>query len=419
MRFVRCTMLAAVMVGLAWQACWGAGFGIYEWSARGNALGGALVGRADDPSAVAYNPAGITQLEGLQMQLGATFIGPMVDVDTGDKTTTSEKNWWIPPHFFATYKVNDRYSLGLGVYSRYGLGTEFDSKWPGRYNAYEGVIKAVSVNPNLAISLTDSFSVALGVEAMYFDFLYKKKIPTGPIVGQDVGDINAKLHADDVGFGFNLGLHYQPCQYAKVGLTYRSQVQLRMDGDADFDRPAAFDANPQLQPLFKNGNVSGEVTLPDSWSAGVAIYPLENLSLELGAVYTRWSSYEDLTIKYDQTPVPGMTSTTTKKDWKDVWRFNAGLEYKALDWLDLRFGYIFDQSPIPDDTIDYLVPANDRHLFSFGPGFHFGNMDLDLSYTYLMIKERNIAGRPADGVLEGKSHNGYAHMLGVSVGYRF
>jgi long-chain fatty acid transport protein len=343
----------------------------------------------------------------------------MVDVDTGSTTTSGESNWWIPPQFFATYKVNDRYSIGLGVFSRYGLGTEFSSDWPGRYNAYEGVIQAVSVNPNLAVRLSDSFSVAVGVEAMYFDFLYRKKVPTTPIVGQDVGDIDAKLHADDVGYGFNVGLQYRPCKYAKLGLMYRSQVQMKLHGDAEFDRPAAFDLNPQLQSLFLNGDVSGQVTLPDSLSAGLALYPMDNLSLELGFVYTRWSTYDELTINYSRPPAPGMDSTTTKKDWEDVWRLNAGLEYKALDWLDLRFGYTYDQSPIPDDTVDYLVPANNRHLFSFGPGFHFGNLDLDLSYTYLLIEDRDIEARPADGVLEGKAHNGYAHMVGVTLGYKF
>lgn len=114
----------------------------------------------------------------------------------------------------------------------------------------------------------------------------------------------------------------------------------------------------------------------------------------------------------------------TPKNWSDVWRFNIGVEYAALDWLDLRAGYVFDQSPLNDDTIDYLVPANDRHLLNGGLGFHWDNWTVDLNYTYLMIMDRDIDARNqyADGsyeIYEGEIDNADAHMVGLSVGYKF
>lgn len=410
--------LACCMVLASAQISAAAGFGIYEWSARGNALGGATVGRADDPSAVASNPAGITQLDGVQMLGGFTVIHPVVDIKAGNEWFSSDEDAsWVPPHFYATWKANDRYSLGLGVFSRFGLGSVVDEDWAGRYNSYEAIIQSMSINPNVAVKVTDKLSAAFGVESTYLSFGQKKKLD---LSGRQIEafDGDADLAADGWGYGFNMALHYQPCQYAKVGLSYRSPVTMKVTGDVDFsDIPAAYRA----RGLFRDTSASGKVTLPDSFSLGVAIYPTEKLSVEVGAVYTLWSKYDELTINYGDPILPSATpsQSSTPKNWNDVWRFNLGVEYAALDWLDLRAGYVFDQSPLNDDTIDYMVPANDRHLLNGGVGFHWDNWTVDLGYTYLMIMDRDIDGRAGSGVLDGEIDNADAHIMSMSVGYAF
>jgi len=150
------------------------------------------------------------------------------------------------------------------------------------------------------------------------------------------------------------------------------------------------------------------------------MYPTEKFSVEVGAVYTLWSKYDELKINYGDPVLPSATPTQSiqAKNWDDVWRFNIGVEYAALDWLDLRAGYVFDQSPVQDETIDYMVPANDRHLLNGGLGFHWDNWMVDVNYTYLMIMDRDIDGRD-DGVRDGEIDNADAHMVGLSVGYKF
>lgn len=418
-------VLACCLVLVSAQISGAAGFGIYEWSARGNALGGATVGRADDPSALASNPAGITQLDGLQILGGFTVIHPIVDIKAGNEWFTSDDDaYWIPPHFYATWKVNDRYSVGLGTFSRFGLGSVIDEDWNGRYNSYEAIIESVSINPNVAVKVTDKLSAAFGVESTYLNFDKKQKLDwTGT---QNLAlDGDAQLSADGWGYGFNMAMHYQPCQYAKLGLSYRSPVTMKVSGDADFSMPTAY-SGTLLDTLgaFHDTSASGTVTLPDSFAFGVAVYPMDKLSVEVGAVYTLWSKYDELTINYggNVIPKPGVglvNQTSQPKNWNDVWRFNLGVEYAALDWLDLRAGYVFDQTPVPDETIDYMVPANDRHLLNGGLGFHWDNWTVDLSYTYLMIMDRDIDGRAGSGVLDGEIDNADAHIMGVSVGYKF
>lgn len=419
-------ILAMVFLGLLampWNA-FGSGFALYEGSARGNALGGNLTGSADDASAVFYNPAGITQLEGVHLMAGATFINPSADISTinpytGQETSTSsDSNWWVPPHLYATYQFNDKVWFGLGVFSRFGLGTEFDQDWAGRYNNYNAVIKTVSVNPNVALKLSDKWSIAAGVEAMYFDLKLEKKIDASGQNNPDfsLADVDSSLTGDTWGWGFNLGIHFKPVDWLAFGASYRSEMKVRLDGDADFTKPTSF---PLPSYLFNDTGAQGSLVLPDEVFLGVAVWPVERLMLQAGAIWTRWSSFKELEIYFDQDPVPGSSSSVSEKDWHDTWRLTLGAEYKATDWLDLRVGYIYDQSPVPNSTIDYLVPANDRNMFSVGSGFHWRNFDLDLSYTYLIINDRNVQGRPEDGVYDGKITDGYANLIGVSVGYKF
>lgn len=116
----------------------------------------------------------------------------------------------------------------------------------------------------------------------------------------------------------------------------------------------------------------------------------------------------------------GAPSVTREKNWDDTWRLFFGVEYNTTDWLDLRAGFVWDQEPVNDLYVDYLVPADDRYLISFGPGFKWRNWTLDLSYTYLIITDRDyVAARPKEGVLESSFSNGYAHMIGCSIGYKF
>ena len=172
-------MVLKLVAGL--QMCYGAGFGLYEGSARGNALGGTMVGRADDPSAIYYNPAGITQLSGLQVMGGATIIRPSTEVKTttplGSVSTSTKDNNWIPPHLYGTYQFSDDVWAGLGLFSRFGLGTEFPSDWPGRYNSYDAEIRTLTLNPDIALKLHDKMSVAAGLSATWLDLILKQKMP--------------------------------------------------------------------------------------------------------------------------------------------------------------------------------------------------------------------------------------------------
>ncbi|SMP66135.1 long-chain fatty acid transport protein [Desulfonatronum zhilinae] len=406
--------LVLIMGLLGVGPAYGAGFALYEFGARGTSMGGTMIGRADDPSAVAYNPAGITQLEGTQTMVGFSLVMPEGDIETPGDTTSIKSNTWIPPHAYVTRQMSDRIWLGLGVYNRFGLGTEFPDGWPGEYNNLFTRVKSLSFNPNLAYKLTDSVSVAVGAEVMWFDFYQKR------MVGQALGGMRAELEGDSWGVGGNIALHYKPNDTWALGLTYKSRVKQTIKGDATFKR------NPAAMALgyFNNTSAEGDLTLPDSFGLGVMFRPIERLSLEANAIYTLWSTYDKLEITYGNALTPGSPMgdnkvSSAQKNWNDVWRFQFGAEYDLTDLIKLRLGYVYDQIPDDDEYADYMTPTNDRNIITTGLGLAWDNLSLDFSYSYLWFGDRSIKGRPADGVLDSTFKDGRTHLIGTSLSYRF
>ncbi len=424
-----------------------AGYGIYEWSARGNALGGTLVGRADDPSAVAFNPAGIVQLEGTQAMSGLSLVIPNSDITvqdpyTGQKDTFDGKfNVWTIPHLYLTKQLSDHYWFGLGVFSRTGLGTEYkDKKWWGRYNNTYTGIKQAGVNPNLAFRLNDKLSLAVGLELSWLDFEHKKTIDSGALLAANpltsalvprdlnnplntIRDATIKIHGDTIGYGGNIALRYKPVDWLALGLSYRTKISMTVNGKASINLAQAQDylaglpapVAGAIRSTLTNCDVDGTAPIPELLSAGLTFFPTQNLSLEFDAVLTRWSSYKSLVFEF-HSPLGKRPSI---KDWKDSWRFQVGAEYALSEALDLRASYVFDQSPVQDDHVDYIVPANNRHLIGFGVGYHRNNWSLDLGYTYLLVESRNVSPRLREAVLPSRFHNGMSHITSLSFTYKF
>ena len=172
--------------------------------------------------------------------------------------------------------------------------------------------------------------------------------------------------------------------------------------------------NPLPGVHLPNSDLHGNLNLPDTISFGVMWKPMETLSFEAGTVYTVWSNYRSLNIHVDD-----YGTAYSPKNWRDTWGFNVSAEYKALDWLTLRGGYVFETSPMKDSTCDYMTPSNGRHRITAGVGFNWDQWTVDLAYGYLIIKELSYDKSTADGVLKGRSHNGSSHIAAVSVGYKF
>lgn len=393
----------------------GAGFALYEMSARGNAVGGTLIGITGDASACYFNPANMTEAPGRQFMVGASFIGPQSTVQTTVPTpagaaqlsTDNAERWWVPPHAYASLQIAEKTWVGVGVYSPFGLGSVFDENWVGRYNSYKAIIETVDLNPNVAYKLDDNLSIAVGLQIMTFDLLLKRKLPNMLVAGGP--DMDFELKGDSVGYGGNAAVSYKVNEKLGVGLVYRSEVQQTVKGDA----------NVTAGPMKFGTEAEGDVTLPAATSIG-ANYKMGDLTLGAAVTYTEWSSYDELRIKFANPAALGRAESVTPKDWNNVWRYAMGAEYAINSACILRCSYVFDEDPIPNKSADYLIPSNDRHLFGVGAGYKLGNIMIDLGYTYLMIIDRNaVDARLAEGVFPSSYKDGFAHILAASASAAF
>jgi long-chain fatty acid transport protein len=424
-------MCATAFVLVFAAAALAEGFALYEYSARGIALGGAVVARKPDASAVAYNPALLAHLPGINAMAGLSAITPVGKMDTyrngGKETTGLRESTWFIPHVYYTHRINDALTFGVGEFTRYGLGFEYPHDWPGRFNIYEVSLQSGSVNPNLAWAVTDKLSLAVGAEIVYVDLDLKKRVPVsgGSPFGPYSFEVDSNIRkASDTGLGWNAAAHCQFNDLWALGFLYRSQARIHAKGEVEYTMmhyqgpdQVRNSVEQGYKNTFRDGKAHSTVILPDAFTGGIAFTPVPELSFEFAATYTRWSSFRDLNIHLPQ-PIG---ESRNHKHWEDVWRLGFGIEYSPLDWLTLRAGYVFDQSPMPSgNNQDYLVPTNDRDIWSLGVGFRWESWTLDLSYAFIDAKARSYHENAETGVLRSRTHeDNCTHIGSVSLGYRF
>lgn len=407
MKRMRILTLALALILLTPSQVFAEGFALYEWSARGVALGGAVMARKADPSVISSNPAAITSLPGAQVQGGVSLIMPRGKMtftsgpDAG-RTESVKNDVWAIPNIYYTQQVTDRLFLGVGEFSRFGLGFEYPDNWGGRYNIYEASVQTASLNPNVAYKFTDKLSLAAGVEIMYVDITLKKK------AASPLGDIDFDNNVKNWEFGWNLAMHYQFNEQWAFGLGYRSKLKHNVDGTLKVDKTLPYPYN------VHNQDFTATVYMPESVSLGLAFSPTPKLSIEAGGIWTHWSQFTDLDFDFED-----MGLKENKKYWKNTWRLNIGIEYALTDWMDIRAGYVWDQCPVPKDREDYLIPTDNRNIWSVGVGFKPRDWTIDLTYAFVDPRERHYRARPQDGVYAGKTHDSYSHIVSMSVGYKF
>ena len=244
------------------------GFALYEWSNRGLAMGTTGYAQGVDASVIATNPALMTKLEGQKVLVGATAISPQTSVVLdGHKTKTKAKIYMVP-HAYYTKQMesNENVWLGVGMFTRFGLGTHYDDNWQGRGSLQYVDVASVSMNPNIAFKFNDHFSLAVGAEVLKGSFDLQRAIP---FLG---ADNLISFHTKGYGFGANLGLHYQFDDQWAAGFTYRSPMHLSTTGSGQNNFPG--------RQVSSNNGQHITATLPSSCTAAVSFKPTEKWVLE-------------------------------------------------------------------------------------------------------------------------------------------
>lgn len=399
-------MLSVLLADLSY----GAGFALYEYSARGTAMGGATVANKAEPASLAVNPALITELDGTQAQLGLTVVTANAKTTVAGQQRGLKNDVWYLPNFYVTQKWSDQVSVGLGGFSRYGLGGEYKNweTWAGSQLAYKVKLETFSFTPTIAVKANDEFSVAMGLEAMVIGFTQNSTLMPGPAANATAYEISGS----GVSWGGNFSFIYRPewAEKWSLGAMYRTKVKQNLNGRIHAGMEHA------TRHIFDD-DAKGAITLPDSLTAGVSFRPTDDLILEAGIVGTFWSAYDQILIEYsDRESTPTIHN---KKDYKDTYRLNLGAEYNLNPNWAVRAGYVFDKSPINKHEMDTLVPVDDRHIASVGAGYHNDTWSVDLSYSHIFAKNLSGNSNSQFGSVPMKYTDGRSDMYGITVGYKF
>lgn len=405
--FLQGMVICWCAVGVVHQAN-AAGFAVYTQGASALGQGNAVTAHLEDPSAVFFNPALIGKLPGSQFQIGTTLIHASREFDSDSGGTSKEvTSNHLPSTFYATHQISSTFSVGLGVFSPFGLGTDWGEGWEGRYISTDSDLTTFNINPVVCWQVAPRFAVAAGLDYLLMDATLEKNLNLAPLP-----DGRQKFSGDGDGFGFNLGLALDLTEKATLGIHYRSEIDLDLDGRAEFSLPAGTPA--AIAAVLSNSPGRSSVTLPQQAQLGVAYRFTEKLIAEVGARWEDWSSFEAQIITLDS----GMTSVT-ERNWDDVYAFNVGGRYDLNPQLALLAGYLFDNNPVPDQTFDPSIPASNAHLLSLGGEYRTGPWKLALAYAFQHFQARDKAN--AIGATSGGTANGRYqtdnHMVGLSVSY--
>jgi len=228
-------------------------------------------------------------------------------------------------------------------------------------------------------------------------------------------DAEQKFSGDGSGIGYNLGILVNISDNISMGASYRSEIDVDVDGDASFKLPS-----PLLSGAFPNTGGKTDITLPQQVFAGISYMASDQLTLECGFRWEDWSSFKELTIDLDQ-PIAGQLSVTSPRSWDSTFAVNIGAKYKLNELVSLLAGYLYSENPVPDTTFEPSVPDSDTHLFCVGTEMKFKKFRIAMSYAYQLQEDRdknNIIGDQEGGSANGR-YETELHLLGISLVYRF
>ena len=375
--------------------------------------GGAAM--AEDVGTIYFNPAGLTRLQQGQFIGGLNFIltpeseyhdrgsthlllgQGVLGSDEGGNGGVSG----LVPNFYVSKPLSDSLAFGLGVNAPFGLATEYNQDWIGRYHAVKSELKTININPALAFKVNERMSLGFGINYQYIEAEISNAIDIGTLnalpaaAGGFGGSFNAlgllpaasdgfvTLDGDDWSWGYNVGVLFEQSDKTRFGFSYRSKVSHSLQGDADFTIPGGgvIEAGTGL---FGDAGVRSSVALPAIASASVWHALDSNWTLMADISWTEWSNIYELRFDFDSAQPDGVTSY----QWRNTRRYAIGASYTSTGELSYRAGIAFDETPIPNPQLrNPRLPGEDRTWVAVGLGYRFSSqLSLDVAYAHLFAK---------------------------------
>ncbi len=429
--------LLAVAIASASTITQAGSFGLIEQSASGQ--GSAYAGASalgEDASTIYFNPAGMTRLSGQQVVVAGHAIAAEAKYTdsgstgvTGPNSTTDEVGF-VPNFYYSAELPNDIF-VGVGVNVPYGLATEYDDGWIGRYHALKSEITSVNINPSIAWKATDKVSVGFGISIQYLELELTNNINSNAICqGNCPGtpDGHLKLDGDSTEYGWNTGILIDLNDKNRLGIAYRSAIKHNVSGNADYTIDPALTAfidafvKPQLPPgtkFLEDTTLVATAEMPETFSLSYVGDLNTKWTILADWTWTGWSSLDTVTI-VQAAGIPGR-EPTLDLEYANTNRYSLGVNYHHTNKLVYRGGLAFDETPIrsPEQT-SARIPGNDRKWLSLGVGYAPApSWSFDIGYSHLFISDPEINSTNVTGETLTGSYEASVDILSAQANINF
>lgn len=386
------------------------GYAVREQSAvgQGSSFAGATA-RADDPSFMFFNPATLGWLSGTQAAVVGSYIRPESEVESGTATRAAilggspitgglggdaGLNAFVPA-VYTSAQLSPEWAIGLSVTSPFGLVTKYDTDFIGRYHALTSTLRTVNVAPTVSYRPVPWLSIGASLQIQHAYARVSNAVDfgaVGALAGFALGgglrpgaaDGRATVRGDDIAVGWTLGAVWEPADGTRVGVSFRSALFHKLEGDAYFQGAPGSFAN---RGAFQNTDARAKLTTPENLSFGVAQRLGERWTLLGDLSWTNWSRFRELRVDFES----GRAPNVSEQNWRDTWSLALGAEYHATDALRLRAGGAYDQSPARDAYRTPRIPDSDRYWLSVGASYWaLRNVELTAAYTHVFADDAKV-----------------------------
>lgn len=416
-RFTRSGSLAVCLLGMA-STLGATGFRLPDQDAFATGRGEAFAATADNPSAIYYNPAGITQIQGHSFRAGiyAIDLEPTYQSGAGASFRNRDPLHAAPQLFYVFSPEKFPLSFGLGVYAPFGLGIKWAHDTGFRTVGTEASVASTTISPTVAWKITDTLSIGAGFTANYADIDLRQGI-LWPAQGFD--EFRFKGNGWDV--GYNVGVLWKACEQFSFGGTFRSGTKIGVKGHTDARNEVAIPF-PAVPTFSQRTSAKADFDFPLTFAVGVSYRPSPKWNLEFNADYTGWDALKTVTIR-QAAPVPPLfpQNVPVAFNWQSSWYYEFGVTRYFDNGWHVSGGYIFNENSVPDATYQPLVADLDRHFLSVGVGRKGKRVDFDLAYQFGYGPTRTVTGSapsPAGQSADGR-YSFISHAVFATVGLHF
>lgn len=386
------------------------GFQVSLQGQKQQAMAGAGTGLITDGAAMFYNPGGVSFLKSNSISFGVTPVishSQYVDASSSTASETTSPVSYPFTAYAVMGKKNSKLKYGIAAYTPFGSTIDWQNGWTGRFVLTHLQLFAVYVQPTVSYKINEHLGIGAGFVYGTGKVNLQRDIP---VVDNKGNYGHAELAGNAKGYGFNAGIYFKPINSLSFGLTYHSDVKMKMDkGTATFTVPAS------LASSFPSGNFSTSLPLPKIVSLGIGYTPCQRMSFAFDASMIGWNTFDTLSFDYEKN-TSELSDTKSARNYENTYAYRLGAQYHVSDKFDARLGIKYLISPVKDGYVTPDVPDATHFNYSVGFGYklsHRVTADASFTYQHMKRKDTNIESQMSG------TYKTNIYMPGISINYNF